>query len=96
MSDLIDRSKLPTIRISIPAYLCDERCRSVVEIVSEGFQTLIESAPTVDAVEVVRCKNCKHWIVDSYWHGNPDQVRACRVAGWMCGANGYCLYGEKE
>jgi hypothetical protein len=49
-----------------------------------------------DMVEVVRCKDCKHWIVDEYWNGNPDQVRACRFAGWMCGANGYCLYGERK
>ena len=24
--------------------------------------SLIENAPTVDAVEVVRCKKCKHWL----------------------------------
>ncbi|MBO7309527.1 MAG: hypothetical protein J6V38_07855 [Kiritimatiellae bacterium] len=50
MSDLIDRSKLPTIRITIPAHLCDASCRGIVEIVANGFQTLIDSAPAVDAV----------------------------------------------
>ena len=49
----------------------------------------------VDAVEVVRCKDCKYWVIDDYWNGNPDQIRTCRFAGWMCGANGYCLYGER-
>lgn len=56
----------------------------------------IDQAPAVDAVEVVRCRDCEHWITDSYWNGNPDQVRACRFAGWMCGANGYCVYGERK
>ena len=57
---------------------------------------IIDVEPTIDAVEVVRCKDCKHWIIDDYWNGNPDQVRGCRFAGWMCGANGYCLYGERK
>lgn len=58
--------------------------------------SIINHIPTIDAVEVVRCKDCKHWVIDDYWNGNPDQVRACRFAGWMCGANGYCLYGERK
>lgn len=57
---------------------------------------IVETAPAADAVEVVRCKDCKHWIVDGYWNGNPDQVRACRIAGWICGANGYCVHGERN
>lgn len=59
-------------------------------------QSLLEDAPTIDAVEVVRCKECKHWIIDDYWNRNPDQVRACRFAGWICSANGYCMYGERK
>ena len=27
----------------------------------------IAQQPTVDAVEVVRCKDCKHWINDALW-----------------------------
>lgn len=50
MSDLIDRSALPTMRIEIPASCCDVRIASVVEIVAKGFQAMIDSAPTVDAV----------------------------------------------
>jgi hypothetical protein len=32
------------------------------------FRKAIENAPSVDAVEVVRCKDCKHW---------SDGVRGC-------------------
>ena len=67
----------------------------------EEYSLMIEwrdllDALSVDAVKVVRCKDCKHWIIDDYWNGNPDQARRCRFAGWMCGANGYCLYGERK
>ena len=30
----------------------------------------IENAPTIDAVEVVRCKECKHW-------DNEDDAQRC-------------------
>lgn len=67
----------------------------------EEYPLMIEwrdllDALSVDAVKVVRCKDCKYWIIDDYWNSNPDQVRGCRFAGWMCGANGYCLYGERK
>lgn len=79
MSDLIDRSTLPTVRIEIPANLCDESVRSIIEIVASGFQALIDSAPAVDAVEVVRCKDCHRFI-----EFDSDNVP-------VQGANGECL-----
>lgn len=93
MGDLIDRSKLPTIRISIPAYLVDDRCRSVVEIVSEGFQTLIESAPTVDAVEVVRCERCIHWGVRD---GVRTSIPWCTAFKFATCRDFYCRYGSER
>lgn len=54
---------------------------------------LIENAPTVDAVEVVRCKDCKHGEVE-----DPDfqDVYFCHSG---CGWNKedfYCAYGERR
>ena len=51
----------------------------------------IEQAPTVDAVAVVRCKDCKHMIPQSH-------TRYCTVwngANGM-GDEGFCNYGEKR
>lgn len=54
---------------------------------------LIDEAPTVDAVEVVRCKDCKHY--DEIKHGY----------GWCCKCNDrheyakdeeYCSFGERR
>lgn len=49
MSDLIDRSALPTMRIEIPERIDDKTCR-ILEGVIRGVQHVIDSAPAVDAV----------------------------------------------
>lgn len=51
--------------------------------------------PTVDAVEVIRCKDCKWCSVDRYADGNvPDYV----CINMDCGveADGFCSWGERE
>ena len=52
---------------------------------------LIEDAPTVDAVEVVRCKDCRHISVER-------GLCFCNV--WEkfngMGYDGFCNYGETE
>ena len=53
-----------------------------------------EKQPTVDAVNVVRCKDCKHWLKDV--PGCTDFVGRCELANYMIGAVGYCVYGEME
>ena len=47
-----------------------------------------------DAVEVVRCKDCKHWFKDV--PGCTDTVGRCKWANYMIGAVGYCVYGERK
>ena len=54
----------------------------------------IDKAPTVDAVEVIRCKDCKYGEVDNAdFH---DQY-LCHISGsdWNCG-NHFCSYGERK
>ena len=49
----------------------------------------INNAPTVDAVEVVRCKECKFYSEDEKW---------CEWLG-LCGAfneNDFCSHGERR
>ena len=49
---------------------------------------LIDEQPTVDAVEVVRCKNCKYYL--------SDEPTICELT--MCGANdeGFCAWAERK
>ena len=49
----------------------------------------IVNAPTVDAVEVVRCKECKH-----YWKNKPsDDVPVCLASPKD---DAFCSEGEKR
>ena len=54
----------------------------------------IKKAPAVDAVEVVRCRDCKHW--GTGYGGETEYCKVCEFANYMVGANGYCLYGEHK
>ena len=62
---------------------------------AEGFAEAIHIAkyiaPTVDAVPVVRCKDCKHYKPEEYEFG-------CVFAGGLSyvKADDYCSYGERQ
>lgn len=57
------------------------------EQVSIGFVVgLIKDTPTINAVEVVRCKECKHYSIEGettqfgwcgYWNKPTDEMRYC-------------------
>ena len=70
---------------------CEVACRAcwVDDMILE-----IDPAPTIDAVEVVRCKECKNW--KDIGKGCTDHVRCCEVGCYMIGENGYCYFGERS
>lgn len=54
----------------------------------------IEAAPTVDAVEVVRCRECKF---RSSWMMNRNLKYICPESGMFPnGENDFCSYGERK
>lgn len=55
---------------------------------------VVNDATTIDAVPMVRCRECKHWVKDVA--GCTDFVGRCDLANYMIGENGYCLYGERK
>ena len=57
----------------------------------------IDDAPTIDAVEVVRCKDCKHWETD--WTPNfakSDTEHYCPYVSLLRDADWYCKDGERS
>lgn len=55
-------------------------------------QVLVNTAPAVDAVEVVRCKDCKHYRTYSTF-----VLDCCRGHGMTyVNANDFCNYGERK
>ena len=58
-----------------------------------GVMHTIAVTPTVDAVEVVRCKDCKHYNKDSLWCGMNSRDRA-EWFNWY--EDDFCSYGERK
>ena len=54
---------------------------------------LIDCMPTADVVEVVRCKDCKHYSADGWGFGNcyRTNVDYLRMAD-----DSFCSYGERR
>ena len=87
-------------------YTCVNKSSDYVDGVQSVLEA-IDSAPTVDAVEVVRCKYCKHrckiWHADKrmkekgYWiyscKRNSDPFVSHTVNGYD---DEYCCYGERK
>ena len=59
-------------------------------ITEQIFHKLIDDAPTIDAVSVVRCKECKHWNEEDHWCNIRDSY------GWDYKADDFCSYGEPK
>ena len=59
-----------------------------------GARKLMEEAPAIDAVEVVRCKDCKHF-------GGVVFAYTCRLHSMsntriQMNENDFCSYGERK
>lgn len=55
----------------------DDRGLTLDEVtrITDGIAREIEAMPTVDAVEVVRCEDCKHWHTDEVF-----KTSSCRIS----------------
>lgn len=55
--------------------------------------TLIKRVPTADVVEVVRCKDCRHF---DEWADGGKTYSGCALDDWNHRAqNDYCSFGER-
>ena len=61
-------------------------------------QTEIDRAPTIDAVPVVRCRECEHWETDWKPHGfNPDNPRYfCGYCELFAAGDWFCADGQRR
>lgn len=61
------------------------------------FLEMVENAPTVDAVEVVRCKDCKYWerLTDGNLCGDCNGHRNGLQVEYTT-EDDFCSYGEKR
>lgn len=62
-----------------------------IEMLAKEFRFALDHAPTIDAVEVVRCRECKH--SDSVT--TPEGKVYCVALDEYFPADGFCHKGEK-
>lgn len=70
-------------------------------IALDGMIKALEEAPTVDAVEVVRCKDCKHAYINKY--SAVSGVALCRLLTkraesfrFVMQQDEFCSFGERR
>lgn len=84
MSDLISRSALlaryDRIHVGAPG----------------AARKMIEEAPTIDAVPVVRCKDCKHWSRNVHVNKEHGLCRTLSFIGITMHENDFCSRGERK
>ena len=56
----------------------------------QAISEKISRAPTVDAVPVVRCMECK------YWDNSVPICEYCPMIDKACNSDFYCAYGERR
>ena len=60
----------------------------------------ISEAPTVDAVPVVRCRDCKHWKPTGSKAGNSfsdmEYIGGCEFTKYCRRESDFCSYGERK
>ena len=65
-----------------------------------GLIDLIEKAPTIDAVPVVRCRECKHWKPKGSKAGNSfsdmEYIGGCEFTKYCRRESDFCSYGERK
>ena len=67
--------------------------KTIIEYSESNIGYMIRKRPTVDAVEVVRCKDCK------FYKGaevNERGFLVCHVSGMDITEYDYCSYGERK
>lgn len=86
---LIDADALTELIATNVYPLCDAfNSRDYGMFWTGGIEKAINEMPTIDAVEVVRCKDCK------YRYMSDLKVWECTF-GLMIIPNGFCNYGEE-
>lgn len=77
-----------------PEYMQDWVTKLKLAMSADILDSVLD-IPAADVAEVVRCKDCKHW--KHFDHlGCTDFVKVCGLANYMIGAEGFCLYGERQ
>ena len=101
MSDvrLIDANALKSLLIEVLERIKEspKMTRDEMHIISGCHMLceMIDDAPTIDAVEVVRCRECEDWQRDWVCKRGEDGDHYCAVLDNVFPPDFYCKFGTK-
>lgn len=94
MARLIDANELMS-----EVHRYDEQQKTDVWLTSD-IAALLAEQPTVDAVEVVRCKDCKHWKPGDSFGGDSlddmQRIGRCPIVRFGRREKDFCCEGERK
>ena len=95
--DLLEELKSSSGYISISELA--KRFEKIDMLYNHDYWNLIQILTNINLMipvelDIVHCKDCKHWV--TVLEGKTTNIKCCKYAGYLVGANGYCVYGEKE
>ena len=74
--------------------------KTIIEYSESDIGYMIRKRPTVDAVEVVRCRDCKHWKPSGSKAGNSfsdrEYIGGCEFTKYYRRESDFCSYGERK
>lgn len=71
-----------------------EQVQTLCEILIDGKDG--DAMPTVEAIEVVRCKDCKWWKTNYMWNGSERKVCVIEAYEPVRNDDDYCSKGERK
>lgn len=90
---LIDADALKEI-ISGNSYILRDSINSMnFGMFWDGIEQAIDESPTIDAVPVVRCKDCKCWME---WTNNTGNCSRFALNWIGTDADDFCSFGERK
>ena len=99
---LIDADALPSRALEEKRFVftMHDRIKNeyIVETVYKDLADFINEAPTIDAVPVVRCKDCKHYSYEPSIHRYECNIfnGAYEFIGYPTNPDDFCSYGERK
>lgn len=71
-----------------------------VHLTDQKVLVWIDHAPTIDAVPVVRCRECKHWKPTGSQAGSSfsdmEYIGGCEFKKYCIRESDFCSYGERK
>ena len=80
--------------------IAEVECGKNFETDCNHVRDFLNAMPTIDAVPVVRCRECKHWKSSRSKAGNSfsdmEYIGGCEFTKYCRRESDFCSYGEKR